>query len=830
MAEELTPLMRQYNRIKSELSDDSILLFRLGDFYEMFFDDARIAAPILGVALTKRAETPMCGVPYHALEGYLSKLIRAGRKIAICDQVEDPAQAKGIVRREVTRIVTPGTVIEDGILDAERNNYLAAVTVSPKGVHALALLDLSTGTLTAEETTDAVAFAENLKRYAPSECLVPESLRDNPLLAELGCPMAAADDWTFGYDAAYDLLKRHFKVHSLDGFGCEGRAGVVCAAGGLLYYVRDTLRNNVNHIRGLYLRRADDFLALDETTVSNLDILPMRGKPASETLLGVLDGTVTPMGARALRLWLARPLAKADAIHARHEAVSVFLKQRMLLSSLREKLAEVRDLERLIGRIETGIGNARDVRALGASLLPAESVKDLTAALPNEVIQQLAEQIQPLPELVTLIETAIDDSPPIGLKDGGIIRSGWNADLDELRNLASEGHAWLAKYQAQEMERTGIKTLKVRHNRVFGFYIEISKGQAGMAPPDYTRKQTLVNAERFITPELKEYEQKIFGAQDKAAAMEYELFLAIREQVIAHTSAIQATAQALAQIDVLAAFADRALALGYVRPEMTDEVVLDISEGRHPIIEQLPDAERFVPNDTELNGTTHQLLLITGPNMAGKSTYIRQVALIVIMAQAGAFVPAKSARIGVADRVFTRVGAGDNLAKGRSTFMVEMQEAANILNNATPRSLIILDELGRGTSTFDGISLAWSVAEYLHNTPQVKARTLFATHYHELTDLVLTLTGVKNYTVQVRESGDSIVFLRRIIPGAADKSYGIHVARLAGMPETVIARASEILTNLEENELDTGLMPKLAQTRNGRRRRGDDNPDQMTLF
>lgn len=830
MAEELTPMMRQYRRIKDELQEDMILLFRLGDFYEMFFEDAVRTAPVLGVTLTRRGDVPMCGVPYHALDSYLAKIIRAGLKAAICEQVEDPSQAKGIVRREVTRVVTPGTVIESEILDAARNNYIAAIFVSEKNRYSVALLDLSTGIFTAEESESETAFKESLKRSAPSECLVTEKLRDEVFLKELRCSISVADDWTFGFETAYDLLRRHFNVHSLEGFGCEGYPGAVSAAGALLYYVRETLRNKMGHVRGLQIRTGDDFLGLDESTIANLDILPVHGRNADTTLLGVLDNTVTPMGARLLRGWLSRPLSKKNLICSRHDAVESLVKKRAVLTDLRTQLGEIRDLERLIGRIEAGNGNARDVRGLGQSLLPAQGIKTVAESLENPLLKDLAAQIWPLPELTDLIEKAIAETPPPGLKDGGIIRAGWNAELDELRSLASEGHAWLAKYQASEIERTGIKTLKVRYNKVFGFYIEISKGQVSLAPDDYERRQTLVNAERFVTPQLKEYEQKIVGAQDKSTAMEYELFLEVREKIVAETEKIQQTARAFAQIDVLADFADRALALGYVRPEMCDESVLAISEGRHPVVEQLPDAERFVANDTELNDTTHQLILITGPNMAGKSTYIRQVALIVILAQIGSFVPASKAVIGVADRVFTRVGAGDDLAKGRSTFMVEMQEAANILNNATPKSLIVLDEIGRGTSTFDGISIAWSVAEYLHNTPGVKARTLFATHYHELTDLALTLKGVKNYTVQVRENGDSIVFLRRIVPGAADKSYGIHVARLAGLPIAVIERARDILSNLEENELDTGKMPKLAQKRNGGRRLQQADENQMTLF
>jgi DNA mismatch repair protein MutS len=828
--EELTPMMRQYRRIKSELPEGVILMFRLGDFYEMFFDDARAAAPILGVALTQRTGTPMCGVPHHALEAYLAKLIRAGKKAAICDQMEDPSQAKGIVRREVTRVVTPGTVTEDEILDAARNNYLAALHLGK--AFGLALLDLSTGAFTVEAVADASTLVEHLRRYAPSECLVGREQRADPRLAEALASGAAGavteiDDWTLEYDCAYDRLLRHFRVHSLEGYGCEGQAELVCPSGALLHYVHEELRHSVGHIRSLQVRHAQDFLTLDESTCVNLDLIPTRGKAQEVTLLGVLNNTQTPMGARLLRSWLVRPLRQAGAIGSRLDAVEGFTRSRLALNDLREKLAGVRDLERLIARIGTGRGNARDVKALAVSLLPVPAIRERMERAESALVREVAAHLHPLPELVDLIHAAIADTPAVGLKDGGIIRPGYNAELDELRALASEGHAWLAKYQASEQERTGIKTLKVRHNKVFGFYIEVSKGQAGAVPPEYERRQTLVGAERFITPELKEYEQKIFGAQERSTAMEFELFGAIRDQVVAQTGVIQETADALAQLDVLASLADRALALGYVRPEILEGDLLEIRDGRHPVIEQLPDAEQFVPNDTLLDCGNNQIMLITGPNMAGKSTYIRQVALIAILAHTGSFVPAREARVGLLDRVFTRVGAGDDLARGRSTFMVEMQETANILNNATSKSLIVLDEIGRGTSTFDGISIAWAVAEYLHNIPRVKAKTLFATHYHELTDLAITLGGVKNYTVQVREHGDSVVFLRRIAAGTADKSYGIHVARLAGMPGEVIERSKEILTNLEESELEAG-QPKLA--RRSTRKRLSDIPGQLTLF
>lgn len=832
MAEkELTPMMRQYRRIKQEIPEGAILMFRLGDFYEMFFEDACIAAPVLGLTLTKRADVPMCGVPYHAIDTYLAKLVRAGMKAAICEQMENPAEAKGIVRREVTRIVTPGTVTEAAILDSARNNFLASLHVSPAGAVDAALLDLSTGEFTVESFPDAGAARDMLRVAAPSETLVADSAREGAaelLIPEICGSVTAVDDWTVRFDAAQDALLRHFGVHSLRGFGIgEEDAGKVCAAGALLQYVSGRLRHAVGHIRNLRVCSGQEFVTLDETTCYHLDMLPQRDHPLENTLLGVLDASRTNMGKRLLRSWLVRPLRALDDIRARHDAVELFTRRRMELTDLRSRLCDVRDLERLISHLGTERGNARDARALAFSLGVVPGLRQMLEPFSGcSALAGIVARLHALPELAKKIQDAICDEPSLQIKEGGIIRDGYCADLDELREMASSGHSWLAEYQAREQERTGIKNLKIRHNRVTGFYIEVSKGQLNLVPEDYERRQTLVNAERFVTPELKIREQKIFGATDKAHALEYELFKALRSEIAGETAAIQETAQAIAELDVLMSFADRALALGYVRPEMKDEGALKISDGRHPVIEQLPDAEAFVPNDTLLDDGRNQIMLITGPNMAGKSTYIRQVALMVIMAHIGSFVPARKAEIPLVDRVFTRIGAGDDLARGRSTFMVEMQETANILNNATRRSLIVLDEIGRGTSTFDGISIAWAVAEFLHNTPASKAKTLFATHYHELTDLAQTLPGIRNYTVQVRESGDGVVFLRRIAPGTADKSYGIQVAALAGMPPEVVSRSKDILRNLEEGKVEDG-MPKFART--GRRKAKDDSA-QMTFF
>ncbi len=812
-------MMAQYRKIRRELPEDTILFFRLGDFYEMFFDDAKTASDILDITLTKRHNTPMCGIPYHSASGYLERLVRAGKKVAICEQIEDPATAKGVVKRDVTRIVTPGTILDEVQLDGNQNNFLAGL-YRAKTRFGLAMLDLSTGEFWIEETDEVANVQANLSRYAPAECIVAEEQMDDPSFGELGLEttntlLTACEGWTFEATSANDFLLRHFNVHSLEGFGCASMPPAVGAAGAVLYYVKTELRRNLSHVRNLRVKNPADYMLMDETTATNLELVaPINSnrQACKATLLHILDSTCTAMGGRLLREWLLRPLNNLEQITARHDAVDLMVNNQSYLRSLRDVLGDIKDVERLISRIGSTSGNPRDVRAMGVSLQQMPMIKALLNGK-GTILEQLGEQITSLPELVVLIDSAIVDEPPINLKDGGVIRPDYHAELDELRDAATLGRKWLAEYQAAEMERTGIKSLKVRHNKVFGYYIEVSKSNLELVPEDYIRKQTLVNAERFITPELKEYENKILGAQERSVGLEQEIFTEIRRQAVEHLETIQGNAMAIAQVDVLAAFAERALSNNYARPIINDSGRIQIQDGRHPVVEQMPDAERFVPNDTVLDRETHQLIIITGPNMAGKSTYIRQVALITIMAHMGCFVPAASAEIGIVDRVFTRVGASDDLARGRSTFMVEMQETANILNNATPRSLIVLDEIGRGTSTFDGISIAWSVAEFLCKNEAMRAKTLFATHYHELTDLALTLPNVQNFSVLVKEKGHAITFLRKIVPGAADKSYGIQVARLAGLPDEVIERASDILKNLEEGELgDTG-QPKLAKKR-----------------
>jgi len=820
MAKTTTPMMEQYRRIRRELPEGTLLFFRLGDFYEMFMEDAKEAARILDITLTKRHDIPMCGVPFHAAEGYLAQLIRAGKKVAICEQVENPAATKGIVRRAVTRVVTPGTILDETALDDSRNNYLAGL-VRDGERFGLAMLDLSTGTFWLEESVSAEALSNNFARYTPQECIVAEcAVHDERIDPILGQTLkTVCEDWTFEFDHAEDILLRHFNIHSLKSFGCEKAPLGLRAAGAVLSYVSTELRRNLGHVRRLQVKNSDDYLLLDETTVMNLELIaplnPARGGPKA-TLLHVIDSTRTAMGARMLREWIVRPLGDLASIHARHDGVEAFTTQRTLLNEVREVLGELRDLERIMSRFGSGGGNARDLRAVGESLDQLPKLKELLTR--NEKIQSLetcaaatGQSIQLLPNLGKRIDEAIDDEPTVSIKEGGMIRKGFSTELDELRNAAGKGRLWLAEFQRTEQERTGIKSLKIRYNKVFGYFIEITKSNLSMVPEEYTRKQTMTNAERFITPELKEYENKILGAQERAVALELELFIQLREEVVDKIDTIQSNAHGIAEIDVLTAFSENALTLHYVRPVMSHENTLSIKDGRHPVVEQMPNAERFVPNDTTLNGKDHQLVIITGPNMAGKSTYIRQVALITIMAHIGSFVPASDAHIGLVDRVFTRVGASDDLARGRSTFMVEMQETANILNNATPNSLIVLDEIGRGTSTFDGISIAWSVAEFLCSHPSMRAKTLFATHYHELTDLSLTMPGVQNANVLVKERGDQITFLRKIVPGSADKSYGIHVARLAGLPDSVLERASEILRNLEEGEFEAKGSPKIAR-------------------
>jgi DNA mismatch repair protein MutS len=817
MAEvKLTPMMKQYRQVKSEIPDDAVLLFRLGDFYEMFFDDAGRAAPIMGVTLTSRGGVPMCGVPYHALETYLPKLLQAGVKVAIAEQVEDPKQAKGIVKREVSRVITPGTVVDSSVLSPNQNNYLAALFIN-KNSFGLAVLDISTGDFRVTELESIDELEMELERVEAPECVIPESLYteweksdDFPDLRNHIC-WTSLDDWIFADDSAEELLKRHFEVHSLDCFGCRDMSAGVSAAGAVLYYASENLRQDASHVGSLKSYRTGEFMILDAISRRNLELVdPMPGGDKHSTLLHVLDNTATPMGSRMLREWLLRPLFSRDAIIARLDAVSVFKDDPMTLAEIRELIAPVRDIERITARLNIGSANARDMMALAGSLSIVPDLKNMLGYYDMPLICELRSQLGDSRSLVDEIKSTIAEDPPLTLTDGGIIREGLNPELDDFRKAATEGKSWIAALQAQEQEKTGIKALKIRYNKVFGYYIEVSNANKHLVPEEYIRKQTLTNGERYITPELKEVEHKILGAEDKSKALEYTIFQALRLKALEFTAEIQQTANAMAAVDVILSFAEVARKYNYCRPKITEDERFIVKAGRHPVLDAALTDERFVPNDISFDGEKECMKMITGPNMAGKSTYIRQVALLALLAQTGSYIPADSAEIGLVDRIFTRVGAADDISRGQSTFMVEMLETANILNHATNKSLVILDEIGRGTSTFDGISIAWAVAEYLHDNRSSRARTLFATHYHELTELALTHKGVTNYNVAVKEYGDKIIFLRQIVRGVADKSYGIHVAKLAGLPDSVIVRANEILENLEENAIAEAGQPALA--------------------
>jgi DNA mismatch repair protein MutS len=816
----LTPMMKQYRKVKADTPPDSVLMFRLGDFYEMFFDDAKRAAPILDVTLTSRGGVPMCGIPYHAIDAYLPRLLDANVKVAIAEQMEDPKLAKGIVKREISKVITPGTVTEANALAPARNNFLAAIA-GKTGRFGLALLDISTGDFRVAELESWNDLEIEFQKAAPQECLVPESLPGEmewnggtPPNIDEGTCWTPLDDWMFDHDTAMETLTRHFSVASMDGFGCAGMTAGISAAGAVLRYAAENLRRDAAHVKTLKTYDAGKHMVIDSATRRNLELVdPMPGGAKDSTLLGVLDDTSTPMGGRLIREWILRPLRGRDAVNARLDAVSAFKDDPLTLAEIRETLAPVRDMERIIARVNMGTANARDMLALANALSAVPGLQTLLDEFDMPFIVNAEKRLDGREHLAEEIERSIVENPPITISDGGIIREGVSSELDELRSAATEGKNWIAALQASEQEKTGIKNLKIKYNKVFGYHIEVSKANLHLVPEEYIRKQTIANGERFITPELKEVENKILGAEDKAKALELRIFQELRDKTMEETERIQRTANAIAEIDVAACLAERAAKLRYNRPRIVEHPVLEIKAGRHPVLDAAMTEERFVPNDVSLDADNDSLMIITGPNMAGKSTYIRQVALLTIMAHMGSFIPADSAEIGVVDRVFTRVGASDDISRGRSTFMVEMIEMAAILNNATPKSLVVLDEIGRGTSTFDGVSIAWAVAERLHDHEQSKARALFATHYHELTELAITRKGVKNYNVAVREYGDKIIFLRQILPGASDKSYGIHVAKLAGLPQPVVDRANEILENLESNAIAEAGMPALAKHR-----------------
>ena len=777
--------MAQYQAMRRSLPADVLLLYRLGDFYEMFFEDAKTAAPILNVALTKRNAVPMCGVPYHAADAYIAKLVRAGKRVAIAEQTSEPKPGK-IVEREISRIISAGSIIESHLLDDQRPNYLAAVFHLGKS-RGLACVDHSTGEFTVAEFSDQAQLDDELARLTPSELLISDEQ-----LSGFGHLPAAQpyDGYAFLPDPARQMLCDHFGVHSLDGFGCGDAPSAVAAAGAILHYLIHQLRRPCDHLRSLRMRENARHVLIDAASQRNLDLIDSRsGK--KHTLLGVLDRTKTPMGARLLRDWILHPLRDREALGKRHDFIGALLEQPFILSKCRESLQGIRDIERTVGRLSQGAGNARDLQALAVSLAHIPALQEDLGCLgvPH------AEGLRAFPDLVDHLQASLAEEPPANLKDGGMIRDGHSPELDELRSLSRDGKSWIAKLQEDERKRTGIDSLKVKFNNVFGYFIEITSSKLAKVPDDYTRKQTMANCERYITPALKEMENKVLGAEERAKQLEYELFLQLRAEVCKELEALQQAAAAIAEIDVLCGLAETAQTHGHVRPVLEDSRHLVIANGRHPVLEQTLVEEKFVPNDSAFDPADSLLQILTGPNMAGKSTYIRQVALITLMAQTGAFVPAENALVGMVDRIFCRVGASDDLSRGQSTFMVEMNETALILNHATDRSLVILDEIGRGTATFDGLSIAWAVAEHLHDV--VGCRTLFATHYHELTDLANTRPAVANFNVAVREWNDEIIFLRKILPGAADKSYGIQVARLAGLPKPIIERAKSILSHLE---------------------------------
>ncbi len=792
---ELTPMMKQYHAMRRGLPEDCLLLFRLGDFYEMFFEDAKAAAGILNVALTQRNGIPMCGVPHHSADSYIRRLIRAGKRVAIGEQTSEPVPGK-LVERELTQIITAGTVTDLGMLESRQHNYLAAVRREGKRF-GLAFLDHSTGEFRVSELGSFEELEDELGRISPAEILYSEEQH-----AEFSSlkRSSAADGYTFLQDQASHLLKEHFGVQSLDGFGCSGLGAAIGAAGAVLHYVRNTLHRKVDHLRRLQTYQPDQFVIIDAASRANLDLVSHRGGNEF-TLLHALDRTGTPMGARKLRDWILHPLRDLQMLCARQELIAALLAQPFILTKLRESLREIRDLERTLGRLGQQSGNARDLQVLSSSLQWIPEIQSHLDVLQTgegsvpERLTRLRPRLRAYPELVERLQSAIVDEPPGTVKEGGMFRDGYSPALDELRSASGRGKQWIADLQEREISRTGIKSLKVKYNAVFGYFIEITKSNLHLVPGAYTRKQTTATGERFYTPELKEMEDKILGADERAKRLEYDEFCRLREDLLSHLEILQDTADALAEVDVLAGLAETARLFNYCRPVLNESLNLHIKDGRHPVLDQNLAGEKFVPNDVLLEPQQNRLLLITGPNMAGKSTYIRQVALLTLMAQIGSFIPAAQAEIGLADRIFTRVGASDDLSRGQSTFMVEMNETAAILNNATEHSLVILDEIGRGTATFDGLAIAWSVAEHLHDV--IRCRALFATHYHELTALARQRPAVQNYNVAVREWNDRIIFLRKIIAGAADKSYGIQVARLAGIPREIVDRAREILTHLE---------------------------------
>ncbi|HSP79686.1 MAG TPA: DNA mismatch repair protein MutS [Myxococcaceae bacterium] len=827
-------MMRQYLEVKA-LHPDAILFFRLGDFYEMFFEDAVRASELLQITLTARAKNaekvPMAGVPYHSARRYIAKLVENGLKVAICEQVEEAGSGPGIVKREVTRVITPGMVLDEEALEPRASNFLAAVNPGAQGFGA-ALLEASTGEFFTVEAATAQELVEALARVEPRELLVPEGLRDAPdtawLVSRLPKPPAVGEMEKAAFEPvrATAYLRNHFAVQSLEAFGLQDAPLATGAAGAALRYLKDTQRTDAAHVDRLSRQERGGHLLMDESSRSNLEVLrTLRDGARRGSLLGVLDRTATGLGARKLARWLSAPLCSLPEINARLDAVEELSQRSVWREELTGILKEVGDIERLCGRLSLGAGNARDLRALAQSLAQLPRLAEVLARCEASLLHSLAGPLGALPELAALLTSAVVDEPPVNLKEGGFIRPGFHAELDKLVELSTSGKDVLLKIEARERERTGINSLKVRYNKVFGYYLEVTKANLHLVPSDYIRKQTMVGAERFITEELKEYEEQVLTAEERRCALELELFEQLRAKVVAEAPRLRSAAEAVATSDALLSLARCAAEYGYVRPVVDASEVLSITAGRHPVVERMLGAgEAFVPNDVKMDCGDGQILVITGPNMAGKSTVMRQVALTVLMAQAGSFVPASSAHIGLCDRIFTRVGAADNLARGQSTFMVEMTETSHILHHATRRSLVVLDEIGRGTSTYDGLSIAWAVAEHLHD--KVGARTLFATHYHELVDLAREKPRVRNMCIAVKEQGGKVLFLRKLVPGGANRSYGIEVAKLAGLPPEVVTRARDILQNLESGELDDGGRPRLAR----RGARNTASPAQLGFF
>jgi DNA mismatch repair protein MutS len=803
-------MIKQYLSIKEEYPD-TILFYRMGDFYEMFFEDAQVASRVLEITLTSRnkkeeSPVPMCGVPHRAVSGYIARLIDHGFKVAVCDQIEDPATAKGLVKRDVVRVITPGMIIDDAFLDKRSNNYVLAV-IRHSNLTGLAYLDISTGGFRVTESNDLAAIVDESLRIAPSEILLPESSKTDPQMASIRDAlvehsMTYLEDSEFEYKRCYNRLTEQFKTISLEGFGCEALIAGVRAAGALVFYVRETQKQKIEHFTRIETYTLDNYLLVDEISCRNLELEKnIRSGTRRATLIGIIDHTHTAMGARMLKSWLRYPLIDIEDIKARHQAVEEAKNIIQVRRDIREFLKSVYDIERVGSKIVMGHANARDLVALKRSLLMLPRIQKMLLELQSELFQW-NQNLNSLYELAEELEKAIREDAPLTINEGGIIKSGYHKELDELVKISQDGKGWLANLEIQEREATGINTLKVRYNKVFGYYIEVPKSRSSDVPANYVRKQTLVNAERYITDTLKSFETKVLNAEDQRAALELEIFNQIRQEVVKNYKDIQDVARFLARLDCLLNLAEIADQNNYCRPDVTTDGHIHIEDGRHPVVEKMITGERFVPNTVCMDNAENQILIITGPNMAGKSTVLRQMALLVIMAQMGSFIPAKKGSMSVVDRIFTRVGALDNLSHGQSTFMVEMQETANILNNASEHSLVIMDEIGRGTSTYDGLSIAWAVAEYLHDLHKTGVKTLFATHYHELTDLAQQKQRVKNYNIAVKEWNDEIIFLRKLVEGGTNRSYGIQVARLAGIPDRVINRAKKILYSIENEEQD----------------------------